>query len=505
MEWAAADDRSVLAVTSDGAEVGEGLLSTHPARKEANAVKIPAKVPTAPSLADWSISLAQALVQASAYSDSAEVTWFRECNEPTYTFEGCSDSGAERFRGLDHKLGTALSTVSAQHPAFKRGLDKHARLLFKQNKIVTGRQMCYLLFHQLKLDDDLGTYYGVQDLVAVEWQGDSAAQVAKFRDRWMRVIENLNPGVTFQEDMLRDILFRKMDVSQAPFFRNDLAHYRREKKDHTYQFLLDSMDRFIDDFTLEHNRAVQAAEYGKGNKSLAVKKGATGTNKNTTTLPTTTGKGNSSPAQTVDTKRHCYFHHNGGCSKGDACGYLHERISKDAIAKLIRPGSRSRSPGGARIRRTQLRPQVRFASFIVRVLVKGRSFPVEFVPQATQTLILVGVGRVASGIRSARSYPTSAANEKTKRTMCWDDFDEHGPEVQFLDESHLPPGNRAVLEVKDEHYMKMYQWYHKEEGPDYWGNRQGYLVRVHRAVRDTLFVPNKVRLPHGNSTQPHRG
>ena len=82
----------------------------------------------------------------------------------------------------------------------------------------------------------------------VEWQGDSAAQVAKLRDRWMRVIENLNPGVTFQEDMLRDILLRKMGVSQAPFFRNDLAHYRREKKDHTNQLFLDSMDRFIDDF-----------------------------------------------------------------------------------------------------------------------------------------------------------------------------------------------------------------------------------------------------------------
>ena len=42
----------------------------------------------------------------------------------------------------------------------------------------------------------------------VEWQGDSAAQVAKLRDGWMRVIKNLNPRVTFQDDMLRDILSR---------------------------------------------------------------------------------------------------------------------------------------------------------------------------------------------------------------------------------------------------------------------------------------------------------
>ena len=35
MERSAADNRSVLSVTSDGAEVGEGLPSTHPGRKEA--------------------------------------------------------------------------------------------------------------------------------------------------------------------------------------------------------------------------------------------------------------------------------------------------------------------------------------------------------------------------------------------------------------------------------------------------------------------------------------
>ena len=107
-----------------------------------------------------------------------------------------------------------------------------------------------------------------------------------------------------------------------------MAHYRRVKKDHTYQFLLDPVDRFIADFTLEHNRAVQAAEYGEGNKSLAVEKGAIGTNKNTTAPPTNTkGKGSSSPAQVVDTKRHCYFHRHSGCKEGDSCGCVHENLS----------------------------------------------------------------------------------------------------------------------------------------------------------------------------------
>ena len=76
-----------------------------------------------------------------------------------------------------------------------------------------------------------------------------------------------------------------------PFSRGGVAHYRREKEDHTYQILLDCVDRYTDDFTLEHNRAVQAAEYGTGNKSLAVKKGTTSTTHNSTT-PATNTKGN---------------------------------------------------------------------------------------------------------------------------------------------------------------------------------------------------------------------
>ena len=143
MERAAADNRWVLSVTSDGAEVGGCLPSIHPSRKEANEANIPAKLPTVPNLADWKPSVAQALVQAAAYSDRAEVAWFRERIGPTYTFEDSCGSGSERLRGLDNKLGTALLTPSDQHPGFKRELDKHAQLQLFQNKIITRRQTCY--------------------------------------------------------------------------------------------------------------------------------------------------------------------------------------------------------------------------------------------------------------------------------------------------------------------------------------------------------------------------
>ena len=98
------------------------------------------------------MSIPHALVQASAYSDSAEVAWFRECNGPTKNLEDFSDSGPERLWGLDSKLGTALSNSSGQHHAFKRERDEHARLLIKHNKSMTWRHMRYSLFHHFKKD-----------------------------------------------------------------------------------------------------------------------------------------------------------------------------------------------------------------------------------------------------------------------------------------------------------------------------------------------------------------
>ena len=168
VERAALDRRSAISLTSEHQSAYDDQISSNRTRKDAAEVKIPPKLPTVPGLSDWKIKVATALVQASAYGDQAEVAWFRECNDADHDLEYFGDSGGDRYRGLDHKLATAVSAIAEQNAGFKRELDKFTRSLYKQDKLPTGRQMCYLLFHQLKLNDDLGTYYGIQDLVGVE-------------------------------------------------------------------------------------------------------------------------------------------------------------------------------------------------------------------------------------------------------------------------------------------------------------------------------------------------
>ena len=85
-------------------------------------IRIPPKLPSVPGLSDWKIKVATALVQDSAYGDQAEVAWLRECNDPDHDFDYFGDSGAERYRGLDHKLATAISVLADQKFQFQARL-----------------------------------------------------------------------------------------------------------------------------------------------------------------------------------------------------------------------------------------------------------------------------------------------------------------------------------------------------------------------------------------------
>ena len=56
-------------------------------RKEATDMKIPNKLPTVNNLVAWNVTVAGALIAASAYGDRAEVAWLRECSDSTKGFE----------------------------------------------------------------------------------------------------------------------------------------------------------------------------------------------------------------------------------------------------------------------------------------------------------------------------------------------------------------------------------------------------------------------------------
>ena len=76
---------------------------------------------------------------------------------------------------------------------FRRELKLISRREYNKGRLLTGRHMCYILYRQLKVNEDLGTYFSVQELITVNWLGDSPQQVTKFRDQWWKVVDSLAP------------------------------------------------------------------------------------------------------------------------------------------------------------------------------------------------------------------------------------------------------------------------------------------------------------------------
>ena len=60
---------------------------------------------------------------------------------------------------------------------------------------------------------------GLHDLGPVAWLGDSFEQIAKFRDRWQHVLDNIVPGVSFQEYLMTEVLRDRLKTSTTHISR----------------------------------------------------------------------------------------------------------------------------------------------------------------------------------------------------------------------------------------------------------------------------------------------
>jgi hypothetical protein len=139
-----------------------------------------------------------------------------------------------------------------------------------------------------------------------------------------------------------------MSVSKNPQIQNDMAHFARVPKDRTYEFLLSSIDRYLDLQTLNYNRLAIENDLGRGNKNIHANtqagkgKGNNQKGDSSNQQANAGGKGKKKPD--ASTPGPCWFHNNGGCNKGKDCRYSHQKLPKEEAAKLQKPGSRGRTP-----------------------------------------------------------------------------------------------------------------------------------------------------------------
>ena len=77
-----------------------------------------------------------------------------------------------RLNTLDDKLAHAISETSQTNSAFSQELKRIQRTEYKYGQLLTGRHVFFVLYRELKLNEDLGAYFSVQDIMTVQWIGD---------------------------------------------------------------------------------------------------------------------------------------------------------------------------------------------------------------------------------------------------------------------------------------------------------------------------------------------
>ena len=299
-----------------GVPAGSGWFG----RKEKETLNIPKELPNVSTLNVWLAKVATALTEASVYYDKAEVAWLMKATVSTATFEGLEDSGEHRFHGLDTMLATALQAVVTKGE-LGRTLSKKSVSALREGKLITGRQIVYMIVDHFKLNDSMAMVYSITDITAIKWRGDAPEQVSQFKSDWENILDNMDPNIDIGDEALKNILYEQIKQSKA--LDSEVKHYLRTPADRTYRFLIGAIDRFLELDRMDRNRKAQVLgqERDKDNKQAL---GAV-------TAASDARRSGGYPASTPPP---CISFQTGECQRGKDCRYSHVRVSESELEDL---------------------------------------------------------------------------------------------------------------------------------------------------------------------------
>ena len=133
--------------------------------------------------------------------------------------------------------------------------------------MLKGRQYTKLILEHFRTDRSLDKAWQMEDLYALEYPGD--AKLQQFRFIWHKIVHCLQGEVS--TDQLRKLLRRRLENSKA--LKEDIAHYDRQvgvadSKDHSYEYLLDSMDRYLCRSGIQQNQLEHEKMFEQQMKAL---------------------------------------------------------------------------------------------------------------------------------------------------------------------------------------------------------------------------------------------
>ena len=212
-------------------------------------VKVP-PFPDIASLATWKSTLYTACLEASNVTDPGPVVrWLQAVEEPRSTFDSFIESG-RGFARLDYRLAAALKRVCGVSSApmackeLYKAISREENLAIQHRRVLTGRQILWMILQTFKTNADLGVVYGIYHFQSLKWPGDDLRHLEEFRNNWCTLVNHQSEPLT--DNQLAELLFRVMEHS--PLLKNDLADYSRrvhETRRTDYKQLMGLLDRHI--------------------------------------------------------------------------------------------------------------------------------------------------------------------------------------------------------------------------------------------------------------------
>jgi hypothetical protein len=117
----------------------------------------------------------------------------QQCDFDAATLLWLKDESPKKFLTLDQKLATGLRTIC--HGEFKRRVNQtEANQLTQCAKLLSGRQILWMILQSLKTGDSMERQYNVVDLMNLNWKGDD--DIETFRNNWDEIIDGMGEQMT---------------------------------------------------------------------------------------------------------------------------------------------------------------------------------------------------------------------------------------------------------------------------------------------------------------------
>eukprot|EP00971_Amphidinium_carterae_P349384 6490992-Amphidinium_carterae.1 len=245
--------------------------------------------------------------------------------------KGVSDRQLNRpgaqFESLDGKILAALGKIISAHPFLQRKLHSYYE---SRKELTSGRLTLRRTFEHFSTDSDMNGVYSVSDFMQCTLGSQNSEDaLERFCEMWIWIETGLVEPVA--ENIRESLLWTQLkgcSLMQAEINRYRLAP--RGNREHTYEFLLNAMQRHVQLYRQDRNREdfLKGLQNAAGGQQRA--------------LPAAETDG--FVAQTGKVKKPCWLYQKGNCNRAN-CPFLHDKRAQsdgkgsDGKGKASKTGS----------------------------------------------------------------------------------------------------------------------------------------------------------------------